>query len=484
MNSEVPAALSEEQWAAMLPPPANPAHQHLCTATLRALIERDTRKVVVLDDDPTGTQTVYGVDVLTHWSVDELARALMRPERVFYILTNSRSLPANEAVALNEAVVGSLLQAAERVSADFTLVSRSDSTLRGHFPAETDALARVLSRAGRPIDAVVLVPFFEEGGRLTAGDVHWVRQGGRLVPVGQTEFAKDHVFGYTASDLRDWVAEKTGGRIARNEVLSLSLEELRTAPTETLAARIAAYRGPVIVVHAVTYSDLEAAVAALLKAEMLGRRYLYRTAASFVRIRGGIPSRDLLEPRELYTTDVPIGPGLVVVGSYVQRTTEQLARLLECSGIEGVELDVADILAGGLQQAAAVQDARAAVERVLSQGRDAVVYTSRKLYTQPGEAGLHVGARVGDALVEVIRGIRVTPSFILAKGGITSSRVATEALGVQRARVLGQISPGVPVWRLGAETRFPGMPYVVFPGNVGEPRALAEVVERLRAARR
>ena len=50
---------------------------------------------------------------------------------------------------------------------------------------------------------------------------------------------------------------------------------------------------------------------------------------------------------------------------------------------------------------------------------------------------------------------------------------------MKRARVLGQLLPGVPVWELGDETKFPGLPYIVFPGNVGGPTALVEAVERL-----
>jgi uncharacterized protein YgbK (DUF1537 family) len=55
-------------------------------------------------------------------------------------------------------------------------------------------------------------------------------------------------------------------------------------------------------------------------------------------------------------------------------------------------------------------------------------------------------------------------------------------LGVKRAMVLGQILPGIPVWELGPETKFPGLPYVVFPGNVGGPDALKEVVRKLKGA--
>jgi uncharacterized protein YgbK (DUF1537 family) len=84
-------------------------------------------------------------------------------------------------------------------------------------------------------------------------------------------------------------------------------------------------------------------------------------------------------------------------------------------------------------------------------------------------------------LIALVQRITATPRFLVAKGGITSSDIATGGLGVRRAHVLGQLIPGVPVWRLGAESRFPGMAYVVFPGNVGDDRALAEGMTRLAA---
>jgi uncharacterized protein YgbK (DUF1537 family) len=81
-------------------------------------------------------------------------------------------------------------------------------------------------------------------------------------------------------------------------------------------------------------------------------------------------------------------------------------------------------------------------------------------------------------LISIVRGLQVRPRFLIAKGGITSSDVATRGLGVRRALVRGQILPGVPVWRLGAEARFPGLDYVVFPGNVGGDTALADAVRK------
>nr|GEX57316.1 ketose-bisphosphate aldolase, class-II [Tanacetum cinerariifolium] len=66
---------------------------------------------------------------------------------------------------------------------------------------------------------------------------------------------------------------------------------------------------------------------------------------------------------------------------------------------------------------------------------------------------------------------------INSQGGITSSDIATKALEAKRAKIVGQALAGVPLWQLGPESRHPGVPYIVFPGNVGDSNALAKVVK-------
>jgi hypothetical protein len=66
---------SLEEALAALPPvwPGDPA------AALREAISGSGRKVVAIDDDPTGTQTVHDVPVLADWSVEALAAELLDP---------------------------------------------------------------------------------------------------------------------------------------------------------------------------------------------------------------------------------------------------------------------------------------------------------------------------------------------------------------------------------------------------------------------
>ena len=436
------------------------------------------RKLVVLDDDPTGTQTVYDIPVLTEWSVDVLAMELSNELPAFYILTNSRSLPAAAAQALNREIGQNLVAAGQLAGRAFAVVSRSDSTLRGHYPAEVDALAAAL---GQDVDATLIIPFFLEGGRLTINDVHYVAEGDELIPAAATPFAQDAAFGYTASNLRDWVVEKTNGRVQPEQIYAVSLEQIRTGGPQSVAQQLISLpKGSVCIINSVSLRDQEVFVAGLLAAEAAGKQFIFRTAASFVQARLGLATRPILTQQQL---DMPQhGGGLVVVGSYVPKTTSQLAALLAQGDCTAVEINVAALLDDNSRDAE-LQTAAQTMANALAANQDVVVYTSRQLITADTAAdSLAIGQRVSDGLVSLVQGLTVPPRYLLAKGGITSSDVATKGLGVKRALVLGQILPGVPVWRIGAESRFPGMPYIVFPGNVGDENAVANVVKALRTA--
>jgi uncharacterized protein YgbK (DUF1537 family) len=435
--------------------------------------------LVVFDDDPTGTQTVHGVDVLTTWDHTSLARALAGDEPAFYVLTNSRALTAAASEALHEEIMQNLLRASRETGKDVTVISRSDSTLRGHYPLEMDVIREKLEAEGRSVDAELIVPFFAEGGRITHDDIHYVQQNGCDVPAGETEFARDATFGYSASDLKEWIQEKSEGKYSAGDVWSISLERIRSGGASQVESMLMdATKGRKVIVNATRYDDLQVVVRAIHAAQRKGKLFTFRTAASFVRVMAGISPRPLLTSNELISARPQQG-GLVVVGSHVKKSSDQLQALLEY-GTTATEVPVSAIVQDDAKDL--VQRIANEVDSALSAGETVVVYTSRGLFrsTQDtSEANLSVSARVSGALVDIVRSIRTPPAWILAKGGITSSDLATKGLGVKRARVLGQVLPGVPVWRLGAESRFPDIPYIVFPGNVGDEHALKSVVETI-----
>ena len=436
--------------------------------------------LVVLDDDPTGTQTVRDIAVVTTWDTATLRAELAGAPACFYILTNSRSLAPDATRALHRELAANLRAAAAATNRSIVVASRSDSTLRGHFPLETDILAETLG----PFDATILTPYFEAGGRYTFNDTHYVAEGSRLVPAAETPFARDAAFGYRHSHLPSYVEEKTAGRIRSAEVATLPLDLIRQGGPVMVAEKLRARpRGSVCIVNASAPRDIEVFAAASLAAERAGSRFLYRTAAGFVAARiGQSPQQALVSP-EAFRTSTAHG-GLTLIGSYVPKTTAQLDALLATGGQTAIELSVADLL-DPVRRNSVLAAAIATMNAALTSGRDTVVSTSRTLVTSVDAAtSLEIGRRISDALIMLVQGLSVAPRSCIAKGGITSSDTATRGLGVRRALVLGQALPGVPVWRLGPETKFPGLGYVVFPGNVGSETALANLVTQLRDSAR
>ncbi len=442
---------------------------------IQALLWEMKQKVFVLDDDPTGTQTVHDTIVLTEWSHSALIREQKSADPVCYILSNSRSVDAAQAVALNREIARNLRAASEMTGRPYTVISRSDSTLRGHFPAETDALA---GAADAPADGVLIIPAFMAGGRYTIRGAHYVEEDGMLVPAAQTPYAKDAVFGYQHSDLRRWVEEKTGGRVRAADVVSLSIDVIRDGgPASAGAILDKLAGGAVCVVDAVSERDLEVVALACIRAEAVGVRLIYRSAASFAGIRGGIRIRPPLAAEDM--PSLSEHGGLVVVGSYVKKSSDQLAALLASGMVKPVELPVAELLRSA-DADSILEPIVDALLAILRGGENAVLYTSRELFRGgDDESSLAIGRRVSQSLVEITRRLSITPRFIIAKGGITSSDLATDALGIKRARVLGQILPGIPVWQPDADSRYPGGAYVVFPGNVGDDGALLRALQIL-----
>ena len=422
--------------------------------------------LVVLDDDPTGTQTVHDVPVLTEWTVESLAREFAADSTCFYILTNSRALGPAQAASLNREISHNLKAAAGNNA--FIICSRSDSTLRGHFPLETDVLNEELG----PHDATFLIPFFDAGGRLTIDDVHYVREGEKLIPAAETPFAKDPAFGYASSNLKDYVEEKTRGRIPASAVLSISAKLDRQCLTSLLLN----LSGNVhVVVNAAQREELDLLTRTIRQATLQGKRFLVRTAAEFIASWIGQPPAPLLDRKSLGTGS---GAGLIIAGSYVPKTTRQLEELRRIHSIETVVLDAGQLLAAGRQ--ALIESAVGKVDQIVNSNRDVLVMTSRSPVGHAGATeSLESGRRISDALVGIVSALSCRPGWIIAKGGITSSDIATKALGIRRSLVAGQLLPGIPVWRTGPETAFPGIPYVVFPGNVGNDQALADAYATL-----
>lgn len=452
------------------------------SAALAAEAEKNQRQIVVLDDDPTGVQTVHDVSVYTDWSPESIREGFEEPGRLFFILTNSRSFTAEQTERVHREIARNVADVARELGRDYLIVSRGDSTLRGHYPLETQVLRDVFQReSSRTVDGDILCPYFKEGGRFTLDNIHYVRYGEELVPCGQTEFARDETFGYQSSSLPAYIQEKTGGACRAEDVTCISLARLRALDYEGVEAQLEAVRDyGRIVVNAVEDCDVKVLATALYRAMAKGRNYTVRCAAALVKALGNISDRPLLRREEMVTGESRHG-GIIVVGSHTKKTTAQLEALKGVEGIEFIEMNSDLVLTpGALEEEAAAITARCS--QLIAQGRTCCVSTKRALLTvendTPEEALLR-SVRISDAVQSCVAGLTATPAFVVAKGGITSSDVGVKALRTRRAWVLGQIRPGIPVWRTDEASRFPGVPYVIFPGNVGEESTLREAVELL-----
>ena len=224
--------------------------------------------------------------------------------------------------------------------------------------------------------------------------------------------------------------------------------------------------------------DVEVLSLGLMQAERQGRRFLHRTAASFVRARAGISARTLVSAEELELGSS--GAGLIVVGSHVPRTTSQLDELIRVPNVEAIEVDVSRLLSDE-HHASEVGRVAGEADAGMRSGKDVAIFTTRRLVSgDDADSNLAIGKKISGGLIDIVRSLSERPRYLLSKGGNTSSGIATHALGVKRAMVPGQILPGVPVWKLGAESRWPGLAFVLFPGNIGGSDAVSELVLKLR----
>ncbi len=465
------------------------------------------RVLVVLDDDPTGTQSVADLAVLTSWEVADFTWAFTyirenRTKPAVYVLTNTRSLDPAEAAARNEEIVRNALAAAASANGlRLGFVSRSDSTLRGHYPLEPDVIAAtVAAETGENTDGVVIVPAFPDAGRVTIGGVHYMRgDAGSLTPVAETEFAKDASFGFTNSELAKYVEEKSKGRFPASDVIVLDLNIIRagaSAQDPAISAKAiadaleSATDSTPIVADIVTENDFRALALGLEEAERRGKKLLYRVGPPFVRGRIGQEIRTALTSEEAYAGNTPsTAGGLIVVGSHVGVTTRQLNHLTaQHSSARTIEIDVEKLIAGTKTQGEAEAEAYigtvvADVVDALRSG-DVIVHTSRLLIkTDDAAASLKIARTVSAAVVAVVNRTLKTfpPRFVIAKGGITSSDVAAHGLEIRHAIVRGPMLPGiVSLWEP-VDGPAKGIPYIVFAGNVGDDQSLTQVTRKLSA---
>ncbi|HEU0183577.1 MAG TPA: four-carbon acid sugar kinase family protein, partial [Agromyces mariniharenae] len=380
-------------------------------------------KTIVLDDDPTGTQSATGVTVLLDFDAEILAEALATADAV-YLQTNSRALPEDEAVALARRIRDDALAASARLGVDVRFVLRGDSTLRGHVFAESEVFLDG--------DAVMLfVPAFPDGGRTTRDGVHYVRVDGIDLPAHESEYAADPVFGFGTGVLVDYVAEKSG-----RAAVHVPLDDVRRGELGRILAEAPA--GSVVLPDAVDDADIRLIAQATDAAMQRGSSVVVRSASPLAAELAGVASRGLL-PAPLVEGD---GPVLLACGSHTAGATAQLEAVVAEWGQPAViETDAA------LADPAAAGHAAADAARAALADRPLAFVTTERDRSATHNTLAH-GERVMTALTTAVQDLLPDVSVVVAKGGITSAEVARTGIGARSALVLGQVLPGVSAWRM------------------------------------
>ena len=454
-------------------------------------------KIVVIDDDPTGSQTLHGCPLLLRWDVDVLRKGLRHSSPILFVLANTRALLPDAAAARNREICQSLQLAfaAEGLAPmDVLLVSRGDSTLRGHGVLEPQVINEELG----PFDATLHVPAFLEGGRTTVNGVHLLNG----IPVHTTSFALDKLFGYSTSDLPSWLEEKSCGCISSATVQRLSLAQLDCA-AEPVAQRggegmkaLLSWLGALhdnqpIVVDAERPEQL-AALGQAVEQLRESKRFLFRSAASLLNGLANLGPQPLaveglarLRRRDQFGV---LLPGMVMVGSHVPLADVQLERLLEAPQCVGLELPVArlaqvlesieaDLLLADFEQQQLVQ-----LVEVLKSGRTPVLFSSRgELGFPSAVAQLRFGNALAQLMGRLAGALLPQLGYLISKGGITTHTLLAEGLGLHLVQLEGQLLPGLSLVRALTDGGRQELPIVTFPGNLGDSQTLLDAWRLMEA---
>ena len=428
-------------------------------------------KIVVLDDDPTGIQTIHGCYLVAQWDQEKLETALNDDIDFFYVLVNSRGKNREEAQRDITEIVTRLLEINKRYGYKMVFICRSDSTLRGHFPLELNCVTKLIEDE-KKVDGFFLIPAFFEAGRVTKNDTHYLKQDGKYIPVDETEFARDSVFPFSTAYLPGYIHEKTKGKISTESVVSIDFSKREKSENADIIGKLA--DGRWAVVNAEEYDNLVAFTAEVYKNLNENKYYVFQSSSSFVKAFTHNPDQPLIRDfnSKLFSD------GLVIIGSHVKKTTQQLNRLLKSDVAQGYELDIDKIIGNSDAYLRSVFNDLLTIR---AHGCIPIVYTpreERKMISHNEQ--IELGKQISSFLVGIVKDIPYAIFWLISKGGITSHELLTKGLEVSLCRVHGQVLPGVPVVRIEGGGHPEPFSFIIFPGNVGSEDSLLETFEIMR----
>lgn len=482
----------------------SPEYPQDVTTQIEVILRSNRNEIVVfLEDDSTGVQKSHDVYLLTDYSDtgihSGLDAARKAGHRLVFILTNSRALTGTQAEELNRNIATTLMDIAQREKITIRLGSRSDSTLRGHFPLEPFVLLQSLQDHGQYCDGIIVSHvFLTEMSRVTINKIHMIRiqkpDGSFWYrPVHKTNFAADPRFGYPTSNMPEYVEFKSATscfkKILAKEVLHIDIDSIRKGgPEEVKRNLLSAHNGQIVTFDTLSAQDLQVFVLGVLQAEQEGKYFLYRSAASLPPMRVNMKDIPILRHEQIRSTSTRDGRVLCLWGSIVELSNIQLTTLVsEMPGVLTHPFDVQKILISKDEREQIIRQAVQRIEQALTPATQVVIYTVPRQEYPPKKLSEEARAinqqTIATALQEVYNRCSVQPDVVIFKGGTTSSTGLFHS-GAPRVYVLGQIAPGIPIVKIFPQDnrRFPGkeLLLVLGPGNVGTSSTYVNILQKLQ----
>ena len=439
-------------------------------------------KVIVIDDDPTGSQTVNNCLLLLKWDYSTLIKGFKSNSNLFFILANTRSLSENDAKSRLEEICKVLKKiiSTESYKEEFIFVSRGDSTLRGHNFLEPNVINNCLG----PFDATFHIPAFIEGKRLTIDGVHFVEN----IPISQTIFSKDKIFGFETSNIKDLLIQKSKFQLKSEDIQNLKLSELKILKSEEKNIVFKKLKNlkknSHVIVDIKNYSQLRQFSLAISKLSKQ-KKFLFRTAASFISSISGITNNYqkpfFYSQLRRKNSKKKFLPGLIVVGSYVELTTKQLKKFLEISDCEPIELDVFEF--SRISSLKKDQDQLilyknkflSEIRSILKKGNTPLLFTSRKELLLSDNVGqLNFYNSLANFISAIVADLKNEIGYLVCKGGITTNIILSNGLKANYVYLHGQIITGISIVTFKLENH-ENLPIVTFPGNIGNQDSLVDV---------
>ncbi len=438
-------------------------------------------KFVVIDDDPTGSQTVQDCLLLLKWDCSTLVKGFESKSNLFFILANTRSLSENDAKFTIEEICKNIkaVIASQVYEDEIIFISRGDSTLRGHNFLEPSALNSCLG----PFDATFHIPAFIEGKRLTINGSHFVDQ----TPINQTIFARDKIFGYETSNVKNLLFQQSKSQINIEDIQNLLLSDIEILNDEenniVFKKLKNLNKNKHVIVDVENYSQLNK-FALVMKKLNKQKKFLFRSAASFI---SSISEKKSIPKVETFFSNLRIRnkdksflPGLIIIGSYVELSTLQLKNLLEISNCNPIELDVFEFFQitssenNNKQRNLFKNKFLKVIRFSFEKGKTPVLFTSRKFMSLEYSEQFNFYNSLSCFIAELVADLKYEIGYLISKGGITTNIILSNGLNADYVYLEGQILTGISVvtCKLKNDEK---LPIVTHPGNIGTKDSLLKI---------